>query len=223
MTPPPFDEIPDSLLTDILSRASSISQQHQAQQDHEHAFAVSTRQQQRHLCGVFKGVNHRWPLAALSICTGRHVSLKDLSALKQLSFWLRHNGNQLQHLSLDLSEFGTPPSFFSSIPASSPQLQSLKLRGLVQVNSDISADDALPWGALTSLTSLDFDYLQAFDAPMQHLANVEELLVSGHDTYGVGRDACAALQSKLPRLRVLRLQEPGTLCLFDRQALDTLS
>ena len=195
MTLPSFGEIPYSLHTDILSTASGISQQqqHEAQQDQEQAFAVSTRQQQRHL-GGFTLVNHRWRLAALSICTGLHVSLKDLSALKQLSSWLRHNGNQLQHLSLDLSGFDTPPSFFSSIPTSTPQLQSLKLRGLVRVTSDISADDASTWGALTRLTCLDVDHLQTFDAPMQYLTNVKKLSVSVSD-----RSAVEQLSSWLRR------------------------
>ena len=228
MNSPSFDQLPDSLLTDILSRASGISQQqeqqqeHQAQHDQEQALAVSTRQQQRHLCGIFTHVNHRWRLAALNICTRLHVALKDLSAVKQLSSWLRRNGNQLQHLSLDLSTSKVPASFFSLIPSSTPQLQSLKLRGLSGLTSNISSDDTAAWGGLTGLTSLDVDSLKAFDAPMQYLEHVQDLSVSGTSTYQAG-EACVAVEFKLPQLRVLRVQGPGVCYPITRQALDILS
>ena len=230
MTSPSFGELPDSLLADILSRASGISQQqeqqqgHEEQQDQEQALSASTRQQQWHLCGIFTRVSHRWRLAALNICTGLDVSLKDLNAVKQLSSWLQRNGNQLQHLSVRFNKCDVPASFFSSIPTSTPQLQRLKLRRLI-LTSGMSAYDASPWRGLTSLTSLDVDDLQAFDAPMQYLDFVEELSVSETGMYDLETGDCAALQSKLPRLRVLRVQRmgPGTYCSFNRRALDILS
>ena len=211
MMPPSFGEIPGNLLTDILSRASGISQQqeqqqeHQAQQGQEQALAVSTRQQQRHLCGIFTHVNHRWRLAALSICTALDVSLKDLSAVKQLSSWLRRNGNQLQHLAVQFSTSKVPASFLSLIPSSTPQLQSLKLRGLLGLTGNISAEEAAAWGGLTSFTSLDVNCLQPFDAVMQYLEYIEELTVSEIALYDLDKNALAALQSNLPRLRVLRM------------------
>ena len=223
MTSPSFGDIPDSLLIDILSRASGISQQqeqqqeHQAQQDQAQARAESTRQQQRHLCGIFTRIDHRWRLAALSICRGLDVSLKDLSAVKQLSSWLQRNGNQLQHLSLDLSTSKVPASFFSIIPSSTRQLQSLKLRGLAHLSSDISADEAAAWGGLTRLTRLDVEDVQRFGAPMQYLDSVEELSVSASWGYDLAEGACKAVQSKLPRLRVLRVQD---LCTYGRRFLE---
>ena len=231
MASPSFDDIPDSLLTDILSRASGISQQqeqqqeHQAQRNQEQALALNTSHQQRHLCGIFTRVNHKWRVAALSICRGLDVSLIDLSAVKQLSSWLLCNGNQLQHLSVRFSTLNFPASFLSNIPISTPQLQSLKLRGLACLTGDISADDAAAWGRLTSLTSLDVDCLQAFDGPMQYLQYVEELSVSEIGVYDLNENVCAALQAKLPRLRVLRMQPlmGGVYCSLNRQALDILS
>ena len=216
MTPPSFAEVPDGLLTDILSRASGINQQQEQQQEHEdqeQASAISTRQQQRHLCGIFTRVNHRWRGAALSICTGLDVTLKDLSAVKQLSPWMQRNGNQLQHLSLDFSGVGSVPySSLSIIPTSTPQLQRLRLRGLdrltnpVLPSGPISAKGAAAWGGLTRLTSLDIDNMQRFRAPMQHLDYVEELTISDSNDYSLATSACNAVQSHLPRLRLLRLQ-----------------
>ena len=232
MTPSLFDELPDSFLTDILSRASSISQQqqqHQTQQDQEQTFAVSTRQQQRHVCGVFTRVSHRWRLQALSICTGLHVSLTDRSAVEQLSSWLQRNGNQLQHLSLDFNGFflRDPTSFFSSIPTSTPQLQHLKLRGLWRLVGQISADGAAAWGGLTRLTSLDIQNAnEHFRAPMQYLDYVKELTVSHAFRNDVATEACMAVQLKLPRLRVLRVQAGRNAQPLDqrnRHALDILS
>ena len=232
MTPPSFNEIPDSLFTDILSRASSISQQqqHQAQQDQEHTFAVSTRQQHRHLCGTFTRVNHKWRLTALSIHTGLHVSLKDCSAVEQLSSWMRRNGNQLQHLSLHLngsfSGLKSPSSFLSVIPSSTPQLQHLKLRGVGWLKGDISADEAAAWGGLTRLTSLELDNPKRFRAPMQYLDYVEELTVLNSFLTDLASEACNVVQQPaVPRLRVLRVQnsrffEPLQ---QNRQALDILS
>ena len=211
MTPPSFAEIPDGLLSDILSRASGINQQQEQQQeneDQEQASAISTRHQQRHLCGIFTHVNYKWRGAALSLCTGLDVSLKDINAVKQLSSWMQRNGSQLQHLSLNFSDVRTPYSFLSIIPTSTPQLQRLKLRGLDQLSG--LADDAAAWGGLTRLTSLDIDSMQhfcfSFGAPMEHLEYVEELTVSDPDNYDLATNACHAVSLQLPRLRVLRLQ-----------------
>ena len=214
MTSPSFAELPDSLLTDILSRASGISQQqeqqqeNQAQQYQEEASAASTRQQQRYLCGIFTCVNHRWRGAALSICTGLDVSLKDLNSVKQLSCWLERNGNQLQHLSLtffrysDYSRFCSTPSssFLSIIPRSTPQ--------------------AAAWGGLTRLTSLEVDWMIRFGPPMQYLDSVEELSVSRPHNC---KDACKAMQSNLPRLRLIRLPASRFMDTASRTALDILS
>ena len=229
MASPSFVDIPDSLLADILSRASGISQQQEQQQKHttqldqNKAPVISIRRQQRRLCGIFTRVNHRWRLAAVSICTGLDVSLKDLSAVKQLSSWLQHNGSQLQHLSLDLSGLSSPSScLLSIIPSSTPQLQHLRLRGLYELTGDISAEEAAAWGGLTKLTSLEVDDTQRFGAPMQYLEHVQELSVSGTSTY-LAEDACAAVQFKLPRLRVLRVQGPEVCWSISRQDLDILS
>ena len=213
MTPPSLDEIPDGLLTEILSRASGINQQQQQQEheDEEQASAVSIRQQQRHLCGIFTRVNQRWRGAALSICTGLDVSLKDINAVKQLSSWMRHQGSRLQHLSLDFSSVSVPYSSLSIVPSSAPQLQRLRLRGLERLtgpvlrSGPISARCAAAWGKLTRLTSLDIDNLQRFGSPMQHLDYVEELTVSDSYNYDLANHSCNVVQSKLPRLRVLRL------------------
>ena len=226
MTPPSFAAIPDGLLVDILSRASGHNQQQEEQQDQEQASAASTRQQQRHLCGIFTRVNHRWRGAALSICTGVDVSLEDLNAVKQLSSWMQRNGNQLQHLSLDFSDMRAPPSFLSIIPTSTPQLRRLRLRGLDTLTE--LADDAAAWGGLTRLTSLDIDNMQrfcfSFGAPMEHLEYVEELTVLDSDNFDLATNACQAVQSQLPRLRILRLQARAySIQPLSPQALDILS
>ena len=199
-----FDHLPDNLLIDILSRACGISkEQRQHQQDQQQPLIVSTRQQQRYLCGIFTRVSHSFRLAALSICTGLHLKVKNRESVKQLSSWLRRNGSQLQHLCLTISTTLPWPLLFI-LPSSTPRLQSLRLRGLHESTRPMKDEEAAGLGALTRLTSLEVDHLRSLAPALHHLSAVVELSVTN---VGVG-SSFALLPPALPQLQVLRVIPP---------------
>ena len=197
-----FHHLPDNLLIDILSRASDISKEQgqQQQRAQQQPLIVSTRQQQRYLCGIFTRVSHSLRLAALSICTGLHVCVGNRESIKQLSSWLRRNGGQLQHLSLTISTT-SPWPILSILSNSTPQLQSLRLRGLHESTGPMKDEEAAGLGALTMLTSLDVDNLRSIAPALHHLSAVVELSVAN---VGVG-SSFALLPPALPQLQVLRV------------------
>jgi hypothetical protein len=80
------------------------------------------------LRGIFTLVNHRWRLAALSICRGLDATLKIVQSPKLLSYWLARNGSIVQHLRFRFST--NPMHLLSTLPTSTPQLRSLRAAGL---------------------------------------------------------------------------------------------
>jgi hypothetical protein len=225
----PLDQLPDSLLVQILRQASGISkqqQQHQQQEQDDQPFLISTRKQQCYLCGIFTLVSHRWRLAALSLCTSLDISLISAQNTKLLSSWLLHNGSNEQHLRL---WFETDPlPLLSTLPICTPQLKSLRASGLAYSDKAISSEAAAAWAALSSLTSLEVDTMLYLHSAVKQIPNLLELStteLSMTDQLSFYRGSVPLIMSIVPQLQVLRfpaLQAYRYDC-CTKQELDALS
>jgi hypothetical protein len=194
----PVEQLPDSLLVHILRQASGISQQQE--QQHDQPLLISTRQQQRYLCGIFTVVSHRWRLAALSICTSLDISLFRARKTELLCFWLLRNGSNVQHLRL---QFATNPlPLLSTLPTSTPQLKSLRASGAYCLDQVVPVEAAAAWGALSSLTSLEVEVLSSLAPAVKQLPNLVELSVTGSVMFY--SSSLMLIISTLPQLQVLR-------------------
>ena len=214
------EHLPDSVLLDILSQASGVRQEQQQQQ--QEPVLISTRKQQRYLCGIFTRVSQRWRLAALSICTGLDVWVADSRATKVLSSWLRRNGIQLQHLSLGF--LTSPGPLLSILPSSTPQLRNLRINGMYYLKEPITALEAPAWGALTNLTRLELDVLDPLAPAVRYLTNLVELSTSDLLCSFYHRSFSSLLKSVAPQLRVLHLRcAVYTRPTISRPGLDVLS
>ena len=193
-----FDRLPDSLLIDILSRSScAISQQEDNEKERSWSRVLALT-----FHGIFTRVSRRWRLASLSICTSLHVIVKSRTSAKQLSSWLRRNGSQFQHLTLSFTGEAAAVFPLIDIPTSTPQLQSLKLSGIANIDKPMTVEEAAAWGALTTLTSLEVDDLQYFAAPITYVQNIVELSITRRLPNMV-----EIFQSELPQLRKLTLPD----------------
>jgi hypothetical protein len=190
------DQVPDSLLVEILKKASSVNQQ---QQEEDQPFLISTRKQQCYLCGIFTLVSHRWRMAALSACTGLDITVTGSSQNAELlSSWLLRNGSTVQHLCLRFKI--NPLPLLSTLPTSTPQLKCLRVSGLFHLHKFLPAEAAAAWGALSSLTSLEIDILSSLAPAVKQLPNLVELSVTSFLAY-----YNMTLVPALPQLQVLRL------------------
>jgi hypothetical protein len=215
----PIDQLPDSLLVEILIMASGVSQQ---QQREDQPLLISTRKQQRYLCGIFTRVSYRWRLAALSICKRLDVSLENAKTSELLCSWLSRNGSILQHLGLRFNV--DPLPLLSTLPTSTPQLKNLRASGLCLLDGIMPVEAAAAWGALSSLTSLEVDTLSNLAPALKQLPNLVELSLTDVLIFSQP-PTVDLLLSAMPQLQILRLPAYDRCCVcgVTKQQLDKIS